>query len=242
MIVTLVLLASGVIAMGAAAAAIVSDPANDYRGRVTRAENAHAGAAGERRVARALQRAGVAAVHDITLPDRAGGTHQIDHIAAAGDCLYVLETKNWHGTVSGDAGSPEWTLRAPSGTVAHPYNPLLQNDTHQEVLRELTHVPVQGLVIEVGRTRHRDGRPPRVMPLHAAIVKIARCGPPSTRATADLEDLARIKKGPREVALVAAHRHSVQRQLSEKTRRLWHAAAVAALVFIVVVAARFYLV
>jgi hypothetical protein len=41
----------------------------------------------------------VPAVHDITLRDYRG-THQIDHVAAAGACLYLLETKTWRGQIT----------------------------------------------------------------------------------------------------------------------------------------------
>ncbi|OYV31390.1 MAG: NERD nuclease, partial [Acidocella sp. 20-61-6] len=51
------------VATGAAAAAIITHPGDE----ATETHAQRAGAAGEKRVARALERAGVPAIHDITL-------------------------------------------------------------------------------------------------------------------------------------------------------------------------------
>ena len=123
MIVFLVELVSGMVATGAAAAAIITHPGDE----ATETHAQRAGAAGEKRVARALERAGVPAIHDITLQDQRG-THQIDHVAAAGDCLYCLETKTWRGELMGHADAQHWTLKKPDGAAQSVYNPLLQNE------------------------------------------------------------------------------------------------------------------
>ena len=59
------------------------------------------GAAGERAVARVLNRLGEAALHDIILPDGRGGLTQIDHVVLTQAGLLVVETKNYAGQVLG---------------------------------------------------------------------------------------------------------------------------------------------
>ena len=55
------------------------------------------GAAGERAVARVLNRLGAVTLHDIILPDGRGGLTQIDHLVLTQAGLLVVETKNYAG-------------------------------------------------------------------------------------------------------------------------------------------------
>ena len=59
------------------------------------------GAAGERAVARVLNRLGEAALHDIILLNGRGGLTQIDHLVLTPVGLWVVETKNYAGQVLG---------------------------------------------------------------------------------------------------------------------------------------------
>lgn len=222
---------SGMVATGAAAGAIVTRP-ND---QAAQNHASQAGAAGEKRVARALDRAGVRAVHDITLRDQRG-THQIDHIAAAGDCLYVLETKTWRGDLAGQAQAQHWTLKKPGGEAQSVYNPLFQNETHRDVIRRVAQVPVKPLVILAGHVRMNGGLPPGMMPLAGAVMEITRAGAASGRALAALETLARFRDQPRQTALSAAHSRRMRRQKPTRTRQLWTLAVFAGLVFVVLAA------
>jgi hypothetical protein len=222
---------SGMVATGAAAGAIMTGP-ND---QAAQGHAVKAGAAGEMRVARVLKRANVPAVHDITLRDQRG-THQIDHIAAAGDCLYVLETKTWRGDLAGQAQAQHWTLKKPGGEAQIVYNPLLQNETHRDVLRRVAQVPVKPLVILAGHVRMSGGFPPGMMPLAGAILEITRAGAASGRALAALEAVARFRDQPRQAVLSAAHSRRMRRQKPTRTRQLWTLAAFAGLVFVVLAA------
>ena len=228
MIVFLVELVSGMVATGAAAAAIITHPGDE----ATETHAQRAGAAGEKRVARALERAGVPAIHDITLQDQRG-THQIDHVAAAGDCLYCLETKTWRGELMGHADAQHWTLKKPGGAAQNVYNPLLQNETHRDVIRRVAQVPVRPLVILAGHVRLAGGPVPGMIPLTSAIMEMTRSGAASGRALAALESLARFRGQSRQAALSAAHSRRMRRQKPTRTRQLWTLAVGAVLVFLV---------
>ncbi|WP_155856321.1 nuclease-related domain-containing protein [Acidiphilium cryptum] len=228
MIVLLVELVSGMVATGAAAAAIITRPTD----QATETHAQRAGAAGEKRVARALERAGVPAIHDITLQDRRG-THQIDHVAAAGDCLYCLETKTWRGELMGHAHAQQWTLKKPDGAAQRVYNPLLQNETHRDVIRRVTQVPVRPLVILAGHVQLAGEPVPGMISLTSAIMEMTRAGAASGRALAALEALERFRGQSRQAVLSAAHRRRMRRHKPACTRQLWILAVGAALVFFV---------
>lgn len=220
-------LVSGLTAIAAGTTAFLIQPTD----QAAQAHAMRAGAAGEHRVARALDRAGVPAVHDITLKDRRG-THQIDHIAAAGDALYVLETKTWRGDLDGQPEAQFWTLRKPTGTTQRVYNPLLQNETHRDVVRRFTQVPVIPLVVFAGHVRLAEGPFPAMLPLARAIMAVTGAGPASGRAMAALDALARFREQPRQAVLATAHSRRMRRQKPTKSRQLWALAVSAALVFV----------
>jgi hypothetical protein len=225
--------ASGGIATGAATAAILTRPGED----ITEMAMRRAGDAGEDRVALALDRASVPAVHDITLRDYRG-THQIDHVAAAGDCLYVLETKTWRGQITGRPQMRDWFLRGLSGTEKRVYNPVLQNETHADVIRCIAQLPVRPLVILAGRATPPEGSAEVMMPLARAIMEITRAGPPSRRALASLGTLGRFKEQPRQADLASEHQRRMTKRKPTISRQLWTICGVAVLVFIGTVIAR----
>lgn len=227
MIIFWVELVSGLTAIAAGTTAFLRQP-NDS---AAQAHATQAGAAGERRVARALARAGVPAVHDITFQDQRG-THQIDHVAAAGDCLYCLETKTWRGELAGQAQAQHWTLRKPGGVEQRVYNPILQNDTHRDVLRRVAQVPVRSLVVLAGHVRVAGGPVPGIVPLTSAIMEMTGAGAASGRALAALEMLARFRGQSRQAILSAAHSRRMRRKKPTWTRQLWTLAVGAGLVFL----------
>ncbi len=51
---------------------------------------------------------------------------QIDHLVIAPSGIYVIESKYWAGTLSGDVGDAQWTQRKSNGSVRHVKSPIQQ--------------------------------------------------------------------------------------------------------------------
>lgn len=66
------------------------------------------------------------------------GTYaQIDHVYITNTAIYVIETKNYSGTIYGKETDDKWTCVYRNGVKHSLYNPVKQNDTHIARLREL---------------------------------------------------------------------------------------------------------
>lgn len=78
-------------------------------------------------------------LNDITIPKATGGTSQIDHIVISVYGIFVIETKNYRGWITGDEHDEYWrqTIYKRKEKL---YNPLRQNYGHikalEAVLRE----------------------------------------------------------------------------------------------------------
>lgn len=109
--------------------------------------NARAGRAGERKVARALARAGFPVLNDVYLPI-GDDTTQVDHVVLAGGVIVVLETKHMAGLVRGRLSEPQWTQAIPGRRRAF-RNPVVQNQLHEEAVRIASGgaAPVAGVVV-----------------------------------------------------------------------------------------------
>ncbi len=226
MIATLLAGASGLTAFGAAAFAILSRPAE----LDAIAQTEKAGRAGERRVARALERAGIPELHDLTIRDQ-HGTHQIDHIAAAGDCLYVIETKTWRGRLCASPAARDWSLTRPAAAPVRVYNPILQNETHTRLIRRLTQMPVASVVIMVGHVAADAPLPEPIVRLPTAILRMTQAGRGSPRALAALDTLGRLKCQRQQPALAARHRADLRARAPAPTSaRWWRVSALATVI------------
>ena len=96
------------------------------------------GAIGEQRVQWELSRLSpeYKLFHDLLLPRKNRETSQIDHVVVSRTGIFVVESKNYHGMVSGRGDEKYWLHQA--GTERHPfYNPIWQNHGHIQVLRDL---------------------------------------------------------------------------------------------------------
>jgi len=96
------------------------------------------GIKGERKVAATLQSLNLEhyVFNDVTLINATSKmTHQIDHILIHPHGLFVIETKNYSGTVSVDEATGNWfkTLRHVRSKIS---SPLLQNKAHAIALRK----------------------------------------------------------------------------------------------------------
>lgn len=99
------------------------------------------GKMGEFEVERCLRKfkgKGFARVKDIMLPSR-GKTSQIDNLLISPYGVFVIETKNYGGNVTGSERSANWIQSFP-GSRQGPrefFNPIWQNNGHIKALREL---------------------------------------------------------------------------------------------------------
>ena len=63
------------------------------------------------------------------------GTHQIDHVLIYHKGIFVIETKHLEGTVHGDIESKDWHTFS-NGRKHRLYSPIVQNQTHVQVIRK----------------------------------------------------------------------------------------------------------
>jgi hypothetical protein len=69
------------------------------------------GAIGERYVNNALSKLGpqYKVLHDLYVPNRKGGTAQVDHVVTSPYGIFVIETKHYNGWIFGDENPKKWT-------------------------------------------------------------------------------------------------------------------------------------
>lgn len=104
---------------------------------------------GEWRVARMLTHrldpAYYTVLNNVMIPDQSGGTTQIDHVVFSPFGVFVIETKNMKGWISGDAKGATWTQTIYRSK--HKFqNPFRQNYKHIKCLAELTGLDEQHLI------------------------------------------------------------------------------------------------
>lgn len=80
-----------------------------------------------------------------------GRTSQIDHIVINPHGIFVIETKNYSGSIYGTEEQREWTQVLAYGKVKNKfYNPLKQNETHVYAVKKIVgNLPVYSLVVFV---------------------------------------------------------------------------------------------
>ncbi len=94
------------------------------------------GKRGEKRVSKALKKAGCLVLDDLYFLKADGSTCQIDHIAIHNSGLYCVETKNYAGKISGSPTYEKWVQYLGKQENRF-YSPLRQNLAHCHVLKEL---------------------------------------------------------------------------------------------------------
>lgn len=94
------------------------------------------GKMGENRVGRILRKEGLRVFNNVIFMID-GRTVQIDHIAISINGIFVIETKNHHGVIYGDAYKKEWYQNTPSGGRYRFYNPVWQNYGHVKTVEKL---------------------------------------------------------------------------------------------------------
>ena len=97
------------------------------------------GRRGEKMVAKELARLkkkDFIVINDLMLPSANGRTSQIDHVVVSTRGIFVIETKNHAGRISGGEHAQYWQQHLPSQSRTF-YNPLLQNRSHLRAIRRL---------------------------------------------------------------------------------------------------------
>ena len=129
---------------------------------------------GERRVRRAVRRqfggAGCRLFCNLLLPTKDGST-QLDHVLVVPQGIFVIETKNMRGLISGSRQEKNWTQEI-GGQTRSFQNPLHQNYKHTKTLHELLGIPEQqifSLVVFVGSCSFGTSMPDNVVDLDGLI-------------------------------------------------------------------------
>ena len=108
---------------------------------------------GESRVGRILSKfrsEGAAVLHNLLLP---GGrdTTQIDFVLITRHAAFVIEVKNYRGSIRGNPTRDQWEHVLPGGRTFPFYNPLQQNEVHvdavRKLLRKYPNLPIHSLVV-----------------------------------------------------------------------------------------------
>lgn len=97
------------------------------------------GKRGEKMVAKELGRLkkkDYIVINDMMLPTANGRTSQIDHVVVSTRGIFVIETKNHAGRISGGEHAQYWQQHLSSQSRSF-YNPLLQNRSHLRAIRRL---------------------------------------------------------------------------------------------------------
>ena len=108
-----------------------------------RGKAARSGKRGEKMVAKELarlKRKDFIVLNDLLLPTANGKTSQIDHVVVSTRGIFVIETKNHAGRISGSENAQYWQQHLSSQSRGF-YNPILQNRSHLRAIRR--HLPKQ---------------------------------------------------------------------------------------------------
>lgn len=99
-----------------------------------------------------LQNYGCKLLHNIYLPRETNESTELDVILISHKGIFVFESKNYSGWIFGDERNRNWTQTLPSryGTVKKNfYNPIMQNNTHINCLRNIigNDIPIYSVVV-----------------------------------------------------------------------------------------------
>lgn len=91
-----------------------------------------------------------ASFHDLLLPTADGKTTQVDHVVVSYFGVFVIETKNYAGTIYGNESQRNWTQMLGKQKYSL-YNPVWQNHGHvkalQELFSDIPDVPFHSVVV-----------------------------------------------------------------------------------------------
>ena len=101
---------------------------------------------GERYIAKLLQELpeGYNCLHDLLLKYE-GYTVQIDHVVISEYGVFVIETKNFRGTIYGSAEIKRW-VQINKGKKRRFYSPIIQNNRHRFVISRICKLPIEKVI------------------------------------------------------------------------------------------------
>lgn len=120
-----------------------------YSGRAGKRYLKQLGTAGEEAVTQELMSKlgnGYLVLSDIMLKGNSGYTTQIDHIVLSIYGIFVIETKNYSGTVYGSANDMYWQHINRAGVITKMYNPIRQNNGHIKTLAKVLDMGYERIV------------------------------------------------------------------------------------------------
>lgn len=91
-------------------------------------------------------------LNDYNFRSKDGVSRQIDHIILRRNGIFVIETKNFSGTIYGNENNSQWTQVLGYGKEKHKfYSPVKQNETHVRKIKEILgkDAPVFSIVVFV---------------------------------------------------------------------------------------------
>lgn len=95
------------------------------------------GEMGEHLYTQILNQLGFKPLRNIYLPFKNGNTTEIDLLIAHPTGIYPIEVKNYGAKIYGNDTIKYWKAYYLNGKSYNLYNPILQNDTHRQVLEEI---------------------------------------------------------------------------------------------------------
>lgn len=75
---------------------------------------------------------------DLLIPNGRGGTTQVDVVLVHRTGIFVIECKNYNGTVSGEVESEDWVVKYRNNKEYTFYNPIKQNIGHIEKIMRVS--------------------------------------------------------------------------------------------------------
>ena len=108
-----------------------------------------------------LAECGAILLSDVTLPIKARRTTQVDHVLFMGHGIYVIEEKNYTGTLKGHIDDPMWTKFLGKRRLKL-QNPFKQNVAHIEGIRKAvrdSNLPCTNVVLINGKCRFSGTQP-----------------------------------------------------------------------------------
>lgn len=93
--------------------------------------------------------------NDIMIKNSKGNTNQIDHIVVSKYGVFVIETKNYQGWITGNEKSEKWTQTIYK-KKSHFYNPIRQNYGHIRALMEMLDLPQGKFILIVAFSTRAD--------------------------------------------------------------------------------------
>jgi len=170
-------------------------------GENTRDEGSvRAGQFGESRVSKLLAKmlpGNMYILNDLTVKFGSASA-QIDHIVVGPKGIFVIETKNWSGTVLGDEKRETWEQRPSRGKKSiKVHNPISQNQHHVNVLKDWLRAKgklwseIYSLVIVVSPHTRLEiaNQSTPVLPVKAAAQFIARFQASALRPNQEVRDM-----------------------------------------------------